>query len=266
MANKSRRRLAAIMFTDMVGFTALMQENEDLARGKRERHRKTQKHFSEKYNGAILQYFGDGTLIIFDSAIDAVLASIEIQKELQKEPKIPLRIGIHTGDIVIEEDGVFGDGVNLASRMETLCTPGSIFISDKVNDEIKNHKGLKSVYLGPFALKNVKKPMDVHAIVDDAIVVPEVNELAPKRVDKMRSIAVLPFVNLSGLEENEFFSDGITEEILNVLTKIKGLRVTSRTSSFSFKNTNEDIRKIGKTLNSSHGSTARYGCSKLPVF
>lgn len=236
------------MFTDMVGFTALMQENEDLARENRARHRQTLKDFTSEFNGSILQYFGDGTLIIFDSAIDAVLAALEIQKKLQKEPIIPLRIGIHTGDIVIEEDGVYGDGVNLASRMETLCTPGSIFISAKVNDEIKNHKGLKSSYLGPFELKNVKKPMDVYAVLDDEIVKPLAKELAQKRVDKMRSIAVLPFVNLSGLEENEFFSDGITEEILNALTKIKGLRVTSRTSSFAFKNTNEDIRKIGKTL------------------
>ncbi len=248
MPIKSKRRLAAIMFTDMVGYTALMQEDENLARQKRERHRFVQKTVTEKYNGEILQYFGDGTLLIFESAVDAILAAIEIQTALRKEPQVPLRIGIHSGDIVIEEDGVYGDGVNIASRIESLSTNGSIFISDKVNDEIKNHVAIQSRYLGPFELKNVKKPMDVYAIADENVFVPESKDLAITRADKVKNIAVLPFVNMTQDQDNEYFSDGITEEILNALTRIKGLRVTSRTSSFVYKNSKEDIRTIGKIL------------------
>jgi TolB-like protein/Tfp pilus assembly protein PilF len=236
------------MFTDMVGYTALMQEDENLARIKRKKHRESQKSVTEDFNGQILQYFGDGTLIIFDSAVDAVLAGIEIQKKMKAKPEIPLRIGIHTGDIVIEDDGVYGDGVNLASRIESLCTTGSIFISEKVNDEINNQQDISTKALGLFELKNVKKPLAVFSIIHESVSDPNISDLKSKQPDKNRSIAVLPFLNLSGVAENEFFSDGITEEILNALTRVKGLQVTSRTSSFAFKNSNEDIRAIAKTL------------------
>ncbi|QNL21803.1 tetratricopeptide repeat protein [Hyphobacterium sp. CCMP332] len=259
---KSKRRLAAIMFTDMVGYTALVQENEKEAKKRRERHRATQKNATEKFNGNILQYFGDGTLIVFDSAVDAVLCAIEIQTELSKAPSIPLRIGIHTGDVVIEDDGIFGDGVNLASRIETFCKPGAVFISNKVHDEVKNQNEIRTRYLGPFEFKNVKKPIDIFAIVDDNITVPDVKDYISNRADKVKSIAVLPFVNMSHEKENEYFSDGISEEVLNALTRIKGLKVTSRTSSFAFKNSKEDIKSIGKTLNVNtilEGSVRRSG-------
>src|SRR6185503_14047979 len=129
------RQLAAIMFVDMAGFTALMQENEQLAKAK-QKHLKDVLDLSVKnFNGKILQYYGDGSLSIFSSAIDGVSCAIEIQKQLRQEPIVDLRIGIHTGDISIEDDSVYGDGVNLASRIESLAVPGSIFISEKVADE-----------------------------------------------------------------------------------------------------------------------------------
>lgn len=246
----------------MVGYTALVQEDEGQAKVKRERHREIQKSATDKHNGKILQYFGDGTLIVFDSAVDAVLCAVEIQSELREEPVIPLRIGIHTGDVLIEDDGIFGDGVNLASRIESFCTPGSVFVSNKVHDEIRNHNQIQTRYLGPFEFKNVKKPIDIYAIIDDKILVPDVKDFASIRSDKVKSIAVLPFVNMSQEKDNEYFSDGISEEILNALTRIKGLRITSRTSSFAFKNTKDDIKSIGKALNVNtilEGSVRRSG-------
>ena len=121
MTDKSTRLLAAIMFTDMVGYTALMQEDERKAKRNRDRHRKILQDSIAKHHGKILQYYGDGTLAIFNSAIEAVDCAIQIQRELQAEPKIPLRIGLHTGDIVYDDEGVYGDGVNVSSRIEGLA-------------------------------------------------------------------------------------------------------------------------------------------------
>ncbi|HJS52887.1 MAG TPA: adenylate/guanylate cyclase domain-containing protein, partial [Chitinophagaceae bacterium] len=126
------RRLVAIMFADMLGFTAMMQEDEAKAKTLRNRQHQTLETLIPGHNGTIVQFFGDGTLSIFDSAIDAVKCGIEIQKELQKEPKVKLRIGIHSGDVVYDTQGLYGDCVNLASRIESISVPGGILISDKV--------------------------------------------------------------------------------------------------------------------------------------
>ncbi len=242
------RQLAAIMFTDMIGYTALMQENEQQAKEKRDRHREVLQESVREHQGKILQYYGDGTLIIFGSAIEAVNAAVDIQTELQIKPKIPLRVGIHTGDIVYSDDGIFGDGVNIASRIEGLSVSGSVLISEKVQDEIKNHPNLNAKSLGKFNLKNVKRPMEVFAIANEGLSVPNLKEIKDKNGTADKTIAVLPFVNMSADPENEYFSDGITEELLNALTKVDGLLVTSRTSSFAFKGKNEDVRKIGEQL------------------
>ena len=129
MTKESTRLLAAIMFTDMVGYTALMQEDEQKAKRNRDRHRQVLKDTVAAHQGKILQYYGDGTLAIFNSAIEAVEWAIRIQKKLQDGPKIPLRIGMHTGDIVYDAEGIYGDGVNVASRIEGLATSGSVLIS-----------------------------------------------------------------------------------------------------------------------------------------
>jgi len=246
MARRKSRLLAAIMFTDMVGYTALMQKDEQKAKQNRDRHRKIQQNAVENHQGKILQYYGDGTLIIFNSAIEGVDCAIQIQMELQKEPKIPLRIGIHTGDIVYDDEGVYGDGVNVASRIEGLAVSGSILISGKVFDEVKNHQAISTVYLGTYDLKNVSKPLEVYAVDNEGLAVPSENEIKPR--DHLKSLAVLPFVNMSSDPENEYFSDGITEELLNVLAQEPGLQVTARTSSFAFKGRNEDIKQIGAQL------------------
>lgn len=243
------RQLAAILFADMTGYTALMQENEQLARTKRRRLKEVLESTIGQYNGKILQYYGDGSLSIFNSAIDSVGCAINIQQQLQQEPKVELRMGIHTGDVIIEEDAIYGDGVNLASRIESLAVPGGIFISDKVNDEIKNQSAFSTREMGYFELKNVKQPVRVFAITNNGIAVPARDELRGKTKQTNNRLAVLPFVNMSADPENEYFSDGITEELLNALTRVDGLQVTSRTSAFAFKGKNHDIRDIAIQLN-----------------
>ena len=139
------RQLAAILFADMTGYTALMQENEQFARLKRKRLKEVLESDITRFNGKILQNYGDGSLSIFNSAIDSVRCAIDIQQQLQQEPRVDLRIGIHTGDVIIEEEAIYGDGVNLASRIESLAVPGGIFISEKVFDEIKNQEDIRPV-------------------------------------------------------------------------------------------------------------------------
>jgi adenylate cyclase len=241
------RQLAAVMFADMTGYTALMQENEQKAKILRDRQRQVLERFIPDHNGTIIQYFGDGTLSIFDSAIDAVKSAIEIQSALQKEPKVSLRIGIHSGDIVYDNQGVYGDCVNLASRIEALSVPGAVLISDKIFDEIKNQPDIRTSLLGKFNLKNVKRLVEVYAVANEGLAIPTPAQIGVKAGPE-KSIAVLPFVNMSADPDNEYFSDGISEEILNALTHVDGLQVTARSSSFSFKGKNEDVRQIGSKL------------------
>lgn len=164
------RKLAAIMFTDMVGYTALMQQNEQQAKRNRDRHREILNSAIDQNSGTILQYYGDGTLSIFNSAVDAVTSAVQIQQKLQKEPKIPLRIGIHTGDVVHDDEGVYGDGVNIASRVESMAVSGSVLISGKVYDEIKNHTQFETKSYGPFQLKNVEHPIRIYGLIADGCV------------------------------------------------------------------------------------------------
>ena len=158
------------MFTDMVGYTALMQENEHRARLNRDRHREILERLIASQEGRILQFYGDGTLSVFQSAIAAVHCAIEVQSELRSggDP-IPLRIGLHTGDVVHDDGGVYGDGVNVASRIEGLGVAGAVLISEKVFDEVKNQPDIRTQGLGQFNLKNVKRPMEVYAIVNDGL-------------------------------------------------------------------------------------------------
>ncbi|HEX7846131.1 MAG TPA: adenylate/guanylate cyclase domain-containing protein [Chitinophagaceae bacterium] len=243
------RQLAAILFADITGYTALMQDNEHLARLKRKRFKEVLEATIEEHQGKILQNYGDGSLSIFNSAINSVNCAISIQQQLQLEPKVEVRIGIHTGDVVIEEESIFGDGVNLASRIESLAVPGGVFISDKVFDEIKNHGNIKTRDMGFFELKNIRNPVHVYAIANEGIIVPSRDELKGKTTQPNNRLAVLPFVNMSSDPDNEYFSDGITEELLNTLTKVDGLQVTSRTSAFAFKGKQDDIREIAIKLN-----------------
>ena len=259
---EATRQLAAIMFTDMEGYTALMQKNEQEAIERRNRHRQVIEKAMADHGGKIIQYYGDGTLSIFSSAIHAVNAGIAMQLQFRKAPQIPLRIGIHIGDIAIDDNGVYGDGVNIASRIESFAVAGSVFISDKVFDEIKNQPTINAISMGLFNLKNVSRPVEVIAIANEGLAVPKPNDLKGKTPEPKNKLAVLPFVNMSNDADNEYLSDGIAEELINTLSKIDGLQLTCRTSSFSFKGKNQDVREIGKALNVSRvleGSVRKSG-------
>ncbi|NND08886.1 MAG: guanylate cyclase [Saprospiraceae bacterium] len=246
----AQRQLAAIMFTDIVGYTDVMQSDEDQAVQMRDRHRQVFEETHSQYDGEIIQYFGDGTLSIFASSLQAVRCAITIQQVLQQKPHVPLRIGIHSGDIIRRDHEIIGDSVNIASRIESLAEPGSILISRQLQSQIFNHR-IPTKSLGQVDLKNVHQPVEILAIAVDGIKVPEHSQEVHggSKVINRNSIAILPFVNMSSDENQEYFCDGITEEIINSLSHVDDLKVIARTSVFMFKNKNEDIRKIGKTLN-----------------
>jgi len=316
------RQLAAIVFTDIVGYSAMMQQDETRANIVRERHRAVFDELTERFGGRILQYYGDGTLSIFQSAVAAVECSVEMQKAFREKPTVPLRIGIHTGDITFSKEEVYGDGLNIASRIESACIPGGLFISGKVYDDIKNHKWLTAQSVGEFEFKNIKQSIPLYAVNTEGLSVPtdsklaylkqskakvlNVRQLAEKAkptprslalqfregalwlltilaliligmnflnqeepapiyagpIDGQIAIAVLPFSNFSGDEEDEYFSDGITEDILTLLSRMNDVRVISRTSVMQYKNTNKSIREIAAELNASHileGSVRKSG-------
>jgi TolB-like protein/Tfp pilus assembly protein PilF len=177
------------MFTDIEGYTSLMQQNEEKAIQARDKHRWIFKSITEIHNGRILQYYGDGTLSIFDSAIDAVKCAIEMQLGFLKDPAIPVRIGIHTGDIIFSDEEIIGDSVNISSRIESLASAGSVFISGKVYDEIKNQKSIKTQKLRSFKLKNVEEPIEVYAISNVGLVVPTTESFDSKSTKDNASIS-----------------------------------------------------------------------------
>ncbi len=228
---KNIRQLATIMFTDMVGYTALMQENEKKAIKNRERHREVLEQFIQNHFGLILQYYGDGTLIVFGSVVDAVEAAVEIQQELQKEPKIPLRIGMHVGDIVYSDDGVYGDAVNVASRIENLSISGGVLISDRVYDEIKNHPEFSTTSIGMFELKNVKRPLELFAVTNKGLKVPNkknLKSLKGKQIKDNSQKRGYPLLETKlyipqprpGLVQRSHLIDKLSKGIFNKLTLI----------------------------------------------
>jgi len=281
------------MFTDIVGYTVMMQHNEEDGLKRVEHHRTVLEKYISLHNGKILQYYGDGTLSIFDSAYDAVICAVDIQKELAMEPKVPLRIGIHLGEVVVKQNAIFGDGVNVTARIQALSISGGILISDSIYRQIRNQADLKFKELGDYKLKNVDLPVGIYAISNKGLPVPDKEYIDKKAgsskkisaLGKMpvfarwmvllasviiigfaiylfqqvfwsetefnpspKSIAVLPFVNLSQDPEQEYFSDGITEDILNHLSKISGLEVKSRTSTLQYKEKLKSIPEIGREL------------------
>src|SRR5688572_566707 len=281
------RQLAAIMFTDIVGYTAMMQQNEDKAVAVIKHYNASLEIWVSHFNGQVLNYYGDGSLCIFSSATDAVNCSLAIQKDLKNEPVVPLRIGLHIGEVFFEDAKALGDGVNVASRVQSLGQENSILISEEVHDKIKNNASVTATSLGHFDFKNVGKSMEVFALTNEGLFVPQRKKMQGKlkkknqqkrniiavlsfillivaaffiyknffaKNDKVadKSIAVLPFVDMSAGKDQEYFSDGLSEELLNLLAKIPELKVIGRTSSFSFKGKNEDLRSIAQKLGVAH--------------
>jgi TolB-like protein/class 3 adenylate cyclase/Tfp pilus assembly protein PilF len=246
-----KRQLAAIMFCDIVGYTAMMQEDEGRAMRARRKFKQALENIVGNLSGRIIQHYGDGALSIFNSASQAVKAAVEIQCDMRLDEKVPLRIGLHSGDITYDDEGAYGDSVNIASRIESLSVAGAVMISDKVYDEIKNQQEFQTISMGVFQLKNVKRPYEVFAISNNGIRVPAEHELKGK-VDghaPNKSVAVLAFKNMSHDPEQDYFGEGIAEEIINSLAQLKDLKVAGRTSAFHFKNKEIDLRDIGKQLN-----------------
>ena len=279
------RQLAAIMYTDIVGYTAMMQANEQKAVAVIKHYNSSLEKLVQQFNGQVLNYYGDGSLCIFPSATDAINCALALQKELKNEPAVPLRIGLHIGEVFFEDAKALGDGVNVASRVQSLGQENTILVSGEIHDKIKNNPSFSTISLGQFNFKNVDKPLEIFALSNEGLTIPQRSKIVGKLKEKNgkrpiiittaliillftagffvyktffadkagsettgQSIAVLPFTDMSPAKDQEYFSDGMSEELLNLLSKIHDLKVISRTSSFSFKGKNLDVRKIGKDL------------------
>jgi adenylate cyclase len=245
------RRLAAILAADVAGYSRLMGLDEEgtLAALKACRHELVDPKVAEN-RGRIVKTTGDGVLVEFASAVDAVRCAMEIQRgmteriaEIPKGRRVEFRIGINVGDIIIDEGDIYGDGVNIAARVETLASPGAICLSDDAYRQIKGKLALDVIDMGEQQLKNIAEPIRVYGVRLEGIPL----RPSPALPDKP-SVAVLPFTNMSGDSEQEYFADGITEDIITDLSKIAGLLVIARNSSFAYKGKSVDIRTIGREL------------------
>jgi len=245
----SSRQLAAIMFTDIVGYTALMGNDEDKAFEILNNNRKLQRPLIEKYGGRWIKELGDGVMASFNTVSDAVNAAIKIQEACNAAKDFQLRIGIHLGEVVFENEDVFGDGVNIASRIQAIAQPGRIYISEPVYNNVANKPGIDTKFVKQETLRNVKDPVRIYEVsaASGSAASPSITKDQPSNTQK-KSIAVLPFINMSNDAEQDYFCDGISEEILNALTHLNNLRVISRTSAFALKDKNLDAREIGKIL------------------
>ncbi len=259
------RQLAAIMFADIVGYTAMMQEDEAMALMLRDKLQNKLESEVVLHHGTIITFNGDGAMCSFPSTIEAIHAALSLQLHMRSEPLVPLRIGMHSGDVILEGKTMYGDGVNIASRLESFAVPGSIFISGKVYDDIKNQKEISAVSLGRFLLKNVKDQVEIFAISNEGIVIPEKAGLEGKGEKAPgKCILVLPFVNMSNEAGQEYFSDGLTEELISNLSRLKNIKVISRTTSMKFKNSSKDIKTIGMETGASfimEGSVRKQGAN-----
>jgi len=264
---REQRKLTAILAADVVGYSRLMGRDESgtLAR-LREHRRERLEPALARYGGRLVKLTGDGALIEFASAVDALSAAIETQqavadtnKARSEAEQIVFRMGLHLGDLIVDGDDLYGDGVNIAARLEGEAPAGGIVISRNVHDAVLGR--LKASYedLGSLTLKNIERsvqafgvmwePSDWHLLVTSEITsalmaAPKV----PLPLPDKPSIAVLPFQSISGDAEQEYFADGIAEDVITTLSKIEHLMVIARTSSFVFKGQARDIREIGRIL------------------
>jgi TolB-like protein/class 3 adenylate cyclase len=254
------RQLAAIMFTDIVGYTALMGKDEQNAFRLLDQNRELQKPIIEEFNGRWIKELGDGVMASFNTVSDAVNSAVKIQEACNAAKDFQLRIGIHLGEVVFENDDVFGDGVNIAARIQAAAQPGCIFISESVHQNVSNKNDFKSQFVKEEKLKNVHQPVRMYQVLFAGSEIIEAEKSLEPVVEN--SIAVLPFVNMSNDLEQEYFSDGISEEIINMLAQVPDLKVIGRTSSFAFKGKNMDLKVIGKQLCVKHlleGSVRKAG-------
>ncbi len=245
------RRLAAILAADVAGYSRLMGVDEEgtLASLKGHRSELIDPKIAE-HRGRIVKTTGDGALIEFASAVDAVRCAMEIQRvmaernvSIPEERRIEFRIGINVGDIIIDEGDIYGDGVNIAARVETLASPGAICISDNAYQQIKGKLAIEVSDLGEQQLKNIAQPVRVFGVHLDGTPARPALALPDKP-----SIAVLPFNNMSDDPEQEYFADGIVEDIITALSRVKSFFVIARNSSFTYKGKTVDIKQVSREL------------------
>jgi len=253
------RRLAAILAADVVGYSRLMGADEagTLERLMALRKELVQPKISER-GGRIVKLMGDGLLAEFPSIVEAVECAADIQQamtgreaEAAEELRIRLRIGVNLGDIIVEGSDLYGDGVNVAARLEALAEPGGVCVSGTVFDHVDGKVGLDFTDLGKQQVKNIDQPVQAYRIVREGAADPGGAPAAPftqRDPPDKPSIAVLPFTNMSGDAEQEYFSDGITEDIITELSRFKDLSVVSRNSSFAFKGEATSLRDVGEKL------------------
>jgi len=258
-------QLAAILFADVVDYTRMMQQDENAAVEKITHFRQSVESLAAELSGKIIQYYGDGSLLLFNSSTDAAEFAKLLQTHLNEPPVVPARVGIHMGDVLIHNGNVFGDVVNIASRIQSLAPSGGIYISETVFQNIANKKGLDAVFVKQASLKNLKDPIRIYQLLTKfSKSVPSFSDAEPpaaKTVDE-NSIAVLPFSNMSSDQEQEYFSDGLTEDIITQLSKIRSLKVISRTSVMQYKKNPKPVREIGSELGVAvilEGSVQRHG-------
>ncbi len=293
---EQNRKLAAIVFTDIVGYTRLMGQSEARAIEVLQLNRSIQKPLIEKYHGHFVKELGDGTIARFQKATDAVRCTKEILNAAKDHKDLNLRVGIHLGEVIIENEDVFGDGVNIASRIESASKAGAIYISGTVYGMVHNKDDIETRFVERMELKNVNRPIDIYEVAVEGAFTDE--DTKPKEEKKpipffrpvmaglaivalislaiwwalgsepsdekreFASIAVLPFTNMSTSEENEFFCDGVTEDILTHLSKLKNLKVISRTSVMHFKGSELTLPEIAEKLDVEYiveGSVRRQG-------
>ena len=255
MAEKrAQRRLAAILAADVVGYSRLMEHDEaGTLAALKARRRDVLAPLITQHHGRIVKLMGDGVLVEFGSAVDAVQCAVELQKGfaganegVAETSRIVLRIGINLGDVIVEGTDLYGDGVNVAARLEGLAEPGSIYISATVHDHVTGKLALAFDDLGERTLKNIVKPVRVYRVGTGGT---SEREAQPAlALPEKPSIAVLPFQNMSGDPEQQYFSDGITEDIITELSRFRSLFVIARNSSFQYREKAMDMRRVGREL------------------
>jgi adenylate cyclase len=255
------RRLAAILAADIAGYSRLMGVDEEGTLRQLKAHRKelVDPKITE-HRGHIVKTTGDGMLVEFVSVVDAVRCAVDIQRsmvernaEVPTETRIQFRIGINVGDIISDDNDIYGDGVNVAARLEALADPGGIDVSRNVHDQVRDKLSFSFEDMGEQTVKNIARPIGVHridltentgpAVVKSTAAVPK-SELASSRP----SIAVLPFANMSGDPEQEYFADGISEDIITGLSKLRWFFVIARNSSFIYKGKAVDVKRVARDL------------------
>jgi adenylate cyclase len=247
---EDERRLAAIMFTDMVGYTALGQLNESLSLALVEEQRKLVRPILARHNGREVKTIGDAFLVEFESALEAVRCAYEIQRAtkefnlpLAEDRRVHLRVGVHLGDVVESQGDISGDAVNVASRIEPLAEDGGVCITRQVYDQVRGKFELTLESIGAKPLKNVKEPIEVYKVL-----MPWNKEVPQSSKFDKRRIAVLPLSNISPDPRDEYFADGMTEELISNLSKIQDLKVISRTSIMRYKATSKKMDEIAREL------------------